>query len=172
VPALDQAAYLEARFKAPDDAPLLAGGVVLRRDDVFVGRGSIELVAPGEEATLGFGVDEGVKVERVPLRRRANDPNPTGTRSEQEETRTTVKNLHDFPVTVTLLDRLPVSENTAVTVEPLATNTPPTDKTVDNRRGVQGWTFPLKSEESRDIRFGWRLRYPADRSVTWVASPN
>jgi uncharacterized protein (TIGR02231 family) len=172
VPALDQAAYLEARFKAPADTPMLAGTVTLRRDDVFVGRGAIGLVPPGEEATLGFGVDDAVKVERNPLRRRTNDPSPTGTRSEQEDFRTSVKNLHDFPVAVTVLDRLPVSENTAITVEALSTNTAPTDKTVDNRRGVQGWSFTLKPAESRDIRFGWRLRHPADRSINWVAMPN
>jgi uncharacterized protein (TIGR02231 family) len=172
VPALDATGYLQASFINTGEAPFLPGIVNLRRDDTFIGRGSIEATPQGEKLALGFGVDDLIKVTRVPLRRRENDPNPTGNKTSQEDFRTTVKNLHDFPVTVTILDRLPVSENSAITVEALPTNTVPTEKIVDQKRGVSGWTYEIKPQEAKDVRFGWRLRYPADRSLNWMSVAN
>jgi uncharacterized protein (TIGR02231 family) len=172
VPALEPVAYLEAKIDNAEDAPLLPGIVNLRRDDMFIGRGMIEAVATGEKITLGFGADDLVKVTRVPIRKKENDPNPNGTKSAQEDFRTSVKNLHDFPVKIVVQDRLPVSENTAITVEPLSTNTPATEKLVDQRRGVSAWNFELAPQENKDVRFGWRIRHPADRLPQWNTAQN
>ncbi len=92
VPALDQTAYLEARFTVPEGgAPFLPGTVNLRRDNAFIGRIGVAMKQPGETVALGFGADDLVKVTRTPLRKRENDPNPNGTRNQQEEYRHTVE---------------------------------------------------------------------------------
>ena len=38
-------------------------------------------------------------------------------------------------------------------------------KLVDDKRGVQGWTYDYKPGEQRDVRLGWRIRWPADRDL-------
>jgi hypothetical protein len=47
-----------------------------------------------------------------------------------------------------------------------AGNTSPTEKTVADQRGVSGWNFDLAPGQQKDIRFGWRLRWPADREIS------
>ena len=170
-PALDPTAYLEATFANTDDAPLLAGDVALRRDGVFIGKGRMPLTPPGDKTRLGFGADDRIKVTRTPVARRDNDNAFGPNRSETQDFRTSVKNLHAFPVRVAVIDRIPVSENTAVVVTPLDTNTPPTDKTVDDQRGVSGWTYDYKPGETRDVRLGWRVRWPADRDLRRSEAP-
>ena len=165
-PSLDATAYIEAGFTNEDEAPLLRGQVMIHRDGIFVGKGQLPLVAAGDKATLGFGADDAVKVTRVPVRKRANDGGfLASNRSDTQDYKTTIRNLHDFAVKVAMVDRIPVSENTAITVEPLATNTPPTEKTIDDKRGVMGWTYEMKPSETKEIRLGWRVRWPTDRDL-------
>ncbi|HLH49294.1 MAG TPA: mucoidy inhibitor MuiA family protein [Roseiarcus sp.] len=165
-PGLDQTAYLEAHLTAAGDAPLLPGEVALHRDDTFVGRERIGFVAPGDGFDLGFGADDKIKVARAPLNRKENEPTwYNQTKIETRQFKTTVKNLHDFPVKIQVIDRLPYSENVAITAELLPATTPPTEKQVGDKRGVMSWTLDLQPGESKDVILAYRLKWPADRDI-------
>ena len=165
-PSLDATAYIEAAFTNEDEAPLLRGQVMIHRDGIFVGKGQLPLIAAGDKAALGFGADDSMKVTRVAVRKRANDGGFFGSnRSDTQDYKTSIKNLHDFTVKVAMVDRIPVSENSAITVEPLPTNTPATEKTIDDKRGVMGWTYELKPAELKEVRLGWRIKWPVDRDL-------
>ncbi|HMK90254.1 MAG TPA: mucoidy inhibitor MuiA family protein [Methylocystis sp.] len=171
-PALQPAAYLEARLVNDDEAPLLPGAVAVKRDGLFVGRTRMALVAPGDDAEFGFGADDRVKVTRVPVKRREKDSGWFGqTRTDSREFKTSVKNLHDFPVSVTVVDRIPYSENAAITVETLPQTTTPTEKQVDDKRGVMAWSFELGPGEAKDIHLAYRLKWPADREIEFITTP-
>jgi len=171
-PALDTSAFLDVAFIQNDDAPLLPGEVSIHRDGVYVGKGRFPLVAPGDKATLGAGRDDRIKVTRVPLRQKDSEPGwINSSRTQVTEFKTSIKNLHDTPIRMTVTDRLPVSDITQITVEPLSTNTPPTDKSVADKRGVMAWSFDLAAGEARDIRLGWRLRWPGDRDIFMRVEP-
>ncbi len=165
-PALDTTAYLSASFTQADEAPLLAGEINLSRDGAFVGKGRIGFTPAGDKVELGFGADDRIKVTRSPLRRQENDPSwASSARRQLSDHKTTVQNLHKEAMTVQVIDRVPVSENTAIVVETLKETTPPTEKQIGDKRGVMGWTLALKPGESRDIRLAWRMRWPADREI-------
>ena len=171
-PGLDQTAYLQAHFIDAEDAPLLPGEVALHRDGAFVGQSRINFVAPGDGVDLGFGADDKIKIQRAPVNRKENEPTwYNQTKIETREFKTTIKNLHDFPVKVQVIDRLPISENTAITVEMLPTTTTPTEKQVADKRGVMSWTLDLAPNEAKDIRLAYRLKWPADRDVTLDGAP-
>jgi uncharacterized protein (TIGR02231 family) len=166
-PALDPTAYLEAHLVNDEDAPLLPGPLSVQRDGVYVGASRIGLVAPGDAADFGFGVDDKVKVTRMPVKRTENEPTWYGqTKSETRDFKTSVKNMHSFPVHVSVIDRVPVAENTSITVETLPQTTAPSEKQIADRRGVMGWTFDLPPGETKDIRLAWRVKWPADREIT------
>ncbi len=172
-PALDPTAYLSAHLENAEDAPLLPGSVSVQRDGVFVGQGALGAVAPGEGFDLGFGADDRVTVARVPVKRKENEPTwYNQTKIDQRDTKTVVKNLHDFPIKTVIVDRIPFSENTAITVEQLPQTTPPTEKQVGDKRGVMSWTFDLKPGEQKEIRVAWRMKWPADRDVVFQPAPN
>jgi uncharacterized protein (TIGR02231 family) len=165
-PGLDPKAYLEVRFTNEEEAPLLPGEVNLTRDGVFVGQGRIGQVAPGDSAEMGFGADDKVKVTRVPVRRRETEASwVQGNRSDLREFKTTVKSLHDRPMRITILDQTPFAENAAITVEALANMTPPTERNPQDKRSVVAWTFDYKPGEEKEIRHGFRMRWPGDREL-------
>ena len=173
VPELEETAYLEASFVHEEAAPLLPGVVALHRDGSYIGRGRLGLVAPGDKVELGFGADDKLKVTRAPVRRRENEPNWLGqSRTDLREFRTVVKSLHAQPVKVTVTERIPFSESSAITVESLpAQTTPPTEKQVGDKRGVSAWTFDLAPGAEKEIKVAYRIKWPGDREVTYAPQP-
>jgi uncharacterized protein (TIGR02231 family) len=167
-PALDDAAYLEAAFKQADEAPLLPGRVALYRDGTYVGRGSMRLVPKDEIVRLGFGVDEKVKVARVLTRKSEGTAGIiSSSKTDEREFKITVRNGHDTPIAITVEDQMPVSEAAELQVELLPITTPPTQRDVRDRRGVLAWSFEAAAGEAREIKLGWRVRWPADKTIVF-----
>jgi uncharacterized protein (TIGR02231 family) len=169
VPALTETAFLQATFKHAEDAPLLPGRVSIYRDGIFVGRSPMMLASKDETVRLGFGADEKVKIARTVVRKNEGTAGLIGSsKTDEREFKTTVRNAHDFPIKVAIEDQLPVSENDEIQVEMLPLSTPPTTRDLRDRRGVMEWTFEAKPGETRDIKFGWRLRWPKDKTVQFT----
>jgi uncharacterized protein (TIGR02231 family) len=165
-PALDPRAFLSVHYVNGEEAPLLAAPVALYRDGALIGQERLPLVAPHEGGDLGFGVDERVSVKREPVRRKENEPGWFGqTKTETREFRTTIRNLHDFPIRAIVTDRAPYSENTAIGVELLPQTTAPSERDPDGKRGLLRWRFDLPAQASKDITLAYRLKWPADREV-------
>lgn len=172
-PGLEETAYLETSFVNDEEAALLPGEVNLQRDGMFVGRARFALVPPGDKTDLGFGADDRVKVTRAPVRRKETEPGWTSsTRTDTREFRTVVRNLHDVPVKITVLDQVPVSENASITVDLLPTTTAATEKQVGDKRGVMSWTWDYQPGEQKEVRLGYRVKWPADRELSYGGVPS
>ena len=167
MPVINPTAFLEASFKQAEDAPLLPGRVSIYRDGVFVGRGRMAGASKDETVRLGFGADDKVKIERTVLKRNEGSAGLIVTTSKTDERafKTSVRNGHDFPLTVAIEDQLPVSENEEIQVEMLSSTTPPTTTNLRDKRGVLEWAFEAKPGEVKDIAFAWRVRWPKDKGV-------
>ena len=167
VPRLDPTAYLYARTVWPKDrAPALAGQVSLFRDGTFVGNGRLAQLAPGEEAELGFGADDRVKVKRNVTEDKKGETGTFSTsRIEERNFTIEVKNLHARAVQVAVLDRVPVSMQKDITVEMTVKGPQPTKKDVQGRRGVSIWDMKLEPDEEKVVTFGYKVTYPPDKRV-------
>jgi uncharacterized protein (TIGR02231 family) len=169
VPALSDTAFLQASFKQTDEAPLLPGQVSIFRDGVFVGRSPIALAAKDETVRLGFGADEKVKIARSVTRRLEGTAGLIGSsKIDEREFKTVIRNGHDFPIRVAIEDQVPVSEVEDIQVDVLPVTTPPTTRNLRDRRGVLEWTFEAAPGESRDIKLGWRVRWPKEKAVQFA----
>lgn len=171
-PVADPTAYLEASFTQSEDAPLLPGKVAIYRDGMFVGTSKLASSGKVETVRLGFGADDKVKVERSVVKRNEGSAGLIVTTAKIDERafKTTVRNAHDFPVKVAIQDQLPVSENEDITVEMLPSTTPPTATNVRDRRGVTEWLLDAKPNETKEVSFAWRVRWPKDKSIVMQPS--
>jgi uncharacterized protein (TIGR02231 family) len=168
VPINDATAYLSAKITVPrTSAPWLQGPVGLFRDNVFVGQGRIPQLAPGEEHDLGFGADDRIKVTRAV---RDDKKGETGTfttsRVEDRSFAITVRSLHSRPIAVHVIDRIPVSLQSDIKVEPTF-RVQPTKRDMQDRRGTVQWELTLAPDENREIGFGFRVTYPGDKRVQY-----
>lgn len=167
VPKRDQKGYLYAKIATAPGSPLLPGRVALFRDGVFVGNGRLPLLGPGEEHELGFGVDDSVRVRHaVAEEKRSETGLISSSKTDARSYRITVKNLHERPVQVSVLDQIPVSQNADIGVK-LTGKTAPTRRDVENKRGILAWDMKLEPNEERAIEFGYRATWPAAKKVTY-----
>jgi uncharacterized protein (TIGR02231 family) len=167
-PALDETAFLEASFRQGDDAPLLPGRVALYRDGIYVGRGQVALAPKDETVRLGFGADDKVKVARVAVRKiEGSSGIISSARTDEREYKITVRSGHERPIRLVVEDQVPVTENDDIKVDVLQITPQPTERDVRDRRGVLAWSFDAMPGEIREIKLGWRLRWPADKTVAY-----
>jgi uncharacterized protein (TIGR02231 family) len=166
VPKVDTSAYLTAAFKIKGEAPLLAGTVNLYRDGVFMGQGALPLLSPDEEAKLGFGIDDLMKVKRSEVKRNKGSEGIISTSNTEERAwDIVVKNLHDGIIPVTVLDQLPFSGNENIVITEMSQMTPPTEKNLNMRRGVMAWRFDLAPKTENTIKFGYKVTWPQNMQV-------
>lgn len=162
-PKLDPNAYLTAAFTLAGDTPLLPGPVMLYREGVFMGQGTLPMLSPGEETRLGFGADDLIKVKRIEVKRRtAEEGLLTTSNIDERAFDITVKNLHQAAIPVTILDQMPYSTDQKITVETLSGMTPATVKDFERRRGVMAWSFDLPSQDIKVIKHGYKISWPRD----------
>jgi uncharacterized protein (TIGR02231 family) len=166
VPSLDTTAFIEARFRHGDDVPLMPGRVTLYRDGVFAGRTTLAAATREDEVKLGFGPDDLVRVEHHVVRRTDGSSGLISTsKTEEREFKIVVRNGSQVARRVVVEDRVPVAEAQDIVVESLAGATAPTARDVDGRRGILAWTVDLAPGAIREIRHGWRLRWPSERRI-------
>lgn len=169
VPALAETAFLQASFKQNEEAPLLPGRVSIYRDGIFVGQSPMALAAKDETVRLGFGADEKIKVARTLVRKLEGTAGLIGSsKIDEREFKTTIRNGHDFAIRVAVEDQIPVSEMEDIQVEMLPMTTPPTTRDLRDRRGVMEWAYEAKPGDSREIKLGWRVRWPKEKAVQFI----
>ena len=171
VPGLRQAAFVVARTRAPGAYPLLAGPVRVFSSGAYLGAYTLLETAPGAEFTVPFGVDKRISVERAVLPRTGTKEGLTGKeRRIGYAFRTTLENLRDQSVEVILQERLPVSEDERIEVQPSKGITPGY-REVKDRPGIIEWTVPLAPQEKRDVLLMYSVRISREVTVA-SAQPN
>jgi uncharacterized protein (TIGR02231 family) len=169
VPKTEQKAYLYAKLTMARGTPVLPGAVSLFRDSTFVGNGQLPLLAPGEEHELGFGVDDMIRVRHAVVDDKRGETGLISTsKTDVRNYRITVKNLHERPIQLRVLDQIPVSQNDAIKIE-LQGRTAPTRRDVEEKRGVLAWDMTLTPDEEKAVEFGYRVTWPGAKRVIYGA---
>jgi uncharacterized protein (TIGR02231 family) len=168
-PKLDPAAYLYAKWTVAADLLLLPGQVALFRDGIYVGQGVLPQLAAGESHELGFGRDDKVIVKYADLGRKAGKSGIISTsKTDSQSFKATLKNLHKQPVTLRVLDQIPVSANEEIKVELAGTTTPPTVRDLDDKRGVLAWDLTLAPDQEQTVAIAYQVSWPNAKSVMYV----
>jgi uncharacterized protein (TIGR02231 family) len=169
VPKAEQKAYLYAKLTVARGTPVLPGTVSLFRDATFVGNGQLPLLAPGEEHELGFGVDDLIRVRHAVVDDKRGETGLIATsKTDVRNYRITVKNLHERPIQLRVLDQIPVAQNDAIKIE-LQGRTAPTRRDVEDKRGVMAWDMALTPDEEKAVEFGYRVTWPGAKRVIYGA---
>ncbi|MFZ1469719.1 MAG: DUF4139 domain-containing protein [Paracoccaceae bacterium] len=160
VPRSDDSAYVMASFVNGDE-PLLAGDALIFREGVLVGgTDMLGYIAPGQEAELAFGALDTIRIKRdMPVRSGGQTGFLTTSNEQSEEAVITVENLGSESWPVRLLDQVPYTEQTDLSIEVTA-SPEPTETDVDAQRGILAWDFPLAAGEKKTVTLGYTMSWP------------
>lgn len=165
-PRFAEEAFLTAAFIIDSEAPVLAGLANLFRDDAYVGRARIAFANPGEEISVGFGVDDQVRATWTLVDRNTGERGLlTRIEFDERQYRATIENNHSREIDITVIDRVPVADDDRISVNRLPEMTEPTEEDVDGRRGVVAWSYTYAPGESRDIINAYAMSWPTDLPV-------
>jgi uncharacterized protein (TIGR02231 family) len=161
VPLVDQTAFLMARTRAPEgDVILPTPEARFYLDGRYVGQRFLPFAAAGAEMALSFGPIEGITLKRVVRTRAEGDRGLITRASERRETvGITVENLTGEAWPLRVLDRVPVSEQDALSITWDA-RPDPDETDVEDRRGILAWRFDLAPGASRTITLETRMSWP------------
>ena len=165
-PELAPAVIVRTRAVHTGTVPLLAGPVDLVRDGGYTGRTSVLYIAPGETFELGWGADPALRVHRTHRERR----DEAGVLGSWDQVRHRVairlSNLGAAARTVTVTERIPVSEladKVDVTLRPVEAwqledddgairdRTPRVTARTVGEHGMVSWTVELPGRQRRAI---------------------
>jgi hypothetical protein len=125
---------------------------------VSVGTGQIAYVGPGEPFRLCWGSHDGARIART-ARRRVEAARLTGRQQVTHEVELRLTNADAAPVTVEVVERIPVSELKEVTVgAPVAQ---PPFSTGPDRDGMGVWQVVLAPGDRRVLQLRYTVEAPA-----------
>lgn len=169
VPRLDAAAYLIAGFTLKGEATYLPGPVLLSRDGAYIGRGMMPMLAPNDTHDLSFGQDDFVTVEFVETDKKEGETGLiAASLTSERKAVTTIKNLHNFPMDVTIVDRLPVANHEDIKIAMLSGTTKPSEEDVDGKRGILHWDLTMEAGSSAKVDFGYRITWPKAMDISML----
>ncbi|MEC4806136.1 MAG: mucoidy inhibitor MuiA family protein [Jaaginema sp. PMC 1079.18] len=162
IPKLVSFAYLQAKMTNPQTGvTLLPGQANIFRDEEFVGKTSLQNIAPGQELTLNLGIDEGIQLERELIERQVDKKIIGGQRRITFAYKLTVTNLKDTAVNLILQEQLPVSRNEKLKVKLTQIN----PKIEPEKLGILKWNLTLNPQEKRHIGYQFVVEHPPEQNV-------
>ncbi|PIQ27084.1 hypothetical protein COW36_14395 [bacterium (Candidatus Blackallbacteria) CG17_big_fil_post_rev_8_21_14_2_50_48_46] len=163
VPKLSRRVYMRARFRNTGDLPLLAGQIRNYVDLDYTGTSQIPLVRPNEEASLNFGIDENIRVQR----REGTDQNSLiglmrDTRRREMSYEIEVSNYKSKPVKVMVWDHLPLIRHDQIRLQVLNIQPKAQEQTKNN---LLRWELELKPQEKQIIKVSYAVEHPTSLEV-------
>ncbi|MBT3278649.1 MAG: mucoidy inhibitor MuiA family protein [Phycisphaerales bacterium] len=152
--------------------PLLAGKYSAFLDGQYVGAGSVPVTATGQSLVLGFGVDPQLRCRRQ-LADKTGDKS-WGSRIETYQYRLVLDNFKSRPVSVRLLDRIPITEDKGLAItlrdgkDTLSTDENYLD--IERPRGILRWdiTLPASTAGAKATKFNYSfdMKFDSDMQIS------
>jgi uncharacterized protein (TIGR02231 family) len=164
VPKVDPAAFLLAKVTDYGQYHLLPGRASIFYQDTYVGQSMIDPRTVGDTLLLSLGRDEAITIKRTkPVDVKSEKKIIGDTKKEVIEYEITIKNNKRAPISIEILDQVPISRQKDIEVEV-------DEKKLSNAEynatyGKLLWKVNLDGNSSKKIRFGYTLKYPKNQTV-------
>jgi uncharacterized protein (TIGR02231 family) len=167
VPKTSPFAFLICKTTA--DREILDGPMNVHFGSHFIGKIFMEEKKAGETFDINIGVDRAVKIKREKEKDKIKETffgSFERNKIVREMAFTVVaENLKSEPITIIILDSIPVSRTDKIKVENVNIQPKPSEKNYQGREGVFLWSFVLKPKEVKKINISFSVIYPKDEPV-------
>jgi hypothetical protein len=168
VPSLDPRVYRSLELKNRSRHAFLEGPADVTVGGMFLATVTLPAIAPGGVERVGLGVEEAVQVSRNVRYREETGGLLGGTALLIHEIDVEVVNRLSSPISITVRERVPVSDDREVTVEEL-TQTPPWKavpvETPVRVNGAREWTVAVPAGARQALEAKLQIRIPSGRML-------
>lgn len=165
VPKLNNQVFLMAFVKNWQNLNLISGEANIYFEDNYIGKTNITGNYVKEEFPISLGVDERIIVKRIKLQDNTSQKALNANKWETESYEITVRNNTKENIELEILDQLPLSENSKITVKSLETG----DGIYDEKTGSILWNRKISSGATDKINFSYEVKYPKEMQIQYYS---
>lgn len=161
VPKIDRDAFLIARIVDWEKYNLLEGEANVFFEDTYVGKSLLDVRYASDTLEISMGRDKKVAVNREKLKDFTTKQFIGNKKEETRTWKTTVKNNKTRPISMVVLDQVPVS-----TLEEIEVNVQKTSGARQNQEtGEIRWEFELRPNAEKELELKYTVKYPKNRNL-------
>jgi len=164
VPKLDKGAFLLAKISNWSQFNLLSGNTNIFFEGAYVGQSFINAGVTSSKLLLSLGRDESIVVERKAIKDYSSSKFLGANKKEQFGFELRLKNKKSVPITIEVLDQIPVSKNKKIEVELEEKGTAIYTEEI----GKLLWKFELNAGQTKKERFVYSVKYPKKENISGV----
>ena len=161
-PSLEEISYLKGTVENTDSQAILQGAANIFLNGHFTVQTTLQTTKAGGLLELPLGADENIRIKRniTPLQRKE------GLIKQQEITDYAIKieigNYKQKPISIRVLDQLPITQNKEITIEYLTASHPYKQKD-KHHQGILYWDLEIPAGQTETIE----LNYAISRPKNW-----
>lgn len=161
IPKLDKDAFLIARVINWDQYNLLEGEANLYFEDAFVGRSILEAKSLQDTLNISLGRDRSIVINRIKNEQFSKRKTIGGNTTETRGFKTIIRNKKSQPIKLTLIDQIPLSVISDISVEPLEL----TKGQLHEKSGKVVWELGIDAQQQKEINLQYQVKYPKREKV-------
>lgn len=167
MPKASPFAFLICKTKI--DREILEGPMNVHFGSHFIGKTFFEEKKAGETFDINIGVDRAVKIKREKEKDKIQETFfgsfERNTIIREMAFTVVAENMKNEPITISILDSIPVSQTDKIKVENVNIQPKPSEKNYQGREGLLLWSFVLKPNEVKKINISFSVSYPKDEPI-------
>lgn len=161
IPKMEREAFLLARITGWEDLDLVEGPANVYFGGTYVGQSYIYTRSVGDTLDLSLGRDKKLVVTRTKLKEFNNEKTSGTWKKETFSYEIVVKNTRKTPVSVELMDQVPVSQDAEIIVEA----TELSKGILDPATGFVTWRLNIPPGEQQRVVLTYTIKYPKSKQL-------
>ena len=161
-PRQSKQAYLTANVTGWEEFGLLPGEASLFLGTTYVGKTFMDPNSAADTLNLFFGKDNQVIIDRNKIKSSSKKQFIGGNKTETFSYVTTIRNAKAIPVTLDVIDQIPVSQNKDIEVELKEYS----KAQYDEKTGKLRWPLTIAPGETQTISFEYSIKYPKNEVIS------
>lgn len=161
-PKLAEDVFLQADIDNWQALNLLNGNANIYYGNTYIGNFQIDTTQLNDTLFIPFGIDKNIQISRENNEKMKKKPSFIGSTIEQKEGYLIkAKNMHTKPINLTIVDQLPISQDSEIKVSEIDNKQAVVNKTT----GELTWDVTLEANQQIEIPFNYTLSYPKDKHI-------
>ena len=162
VPKLDIHAWLLAEVKTADLPMSVRGTASVYLNSAYTGSAELSPDFGEEKFPIALGAEERISLSRSEKKKKSSEARLKNQQSAVYEFDIQAANGKDEPVTVTIIDQIPVSRDQTISVEKIDIS----GAELEEKTGRLKWNVELSSHEMKTLHVEYKVSWPKDKTIS------
>jgi len=160
-PVLNENVFLTAKIGNWEQYNLLPAEANVYFAGSYSGKTNINPSATTDSLTISLGVDPNIVVKRTQLNNFKRTTFIGSNKVIQKAFEIEIKNNKQTDILLTVLDRMPKSQNKAIKIDNIETG----NSSYNDTKGIMKWVINLKSGGTKNVKHSYTVKFPKDKRV-------